>query len=40
MSADPWRTLWSGGLGYRSHLHGRIMSAVVQSFALPGGDAP
>jgi hypothetical protein len=40
MSADTWRILWSGGLGYRSHLHGRIVPAVVASFALPGGNAP
>jgi hypothetical protein len=40
MSADPWRILWTGGLGCRFHLRGCIVPAVKPSFTLPGGNAP
>jgi hypothetical protein len=40
VTANPMRTSWLRGHGYRFHLRGRLVAATISSFALPGGNAP
>jgi hypothetical protein len=39
VTANPKRTGWLRGRGYRFHLRGRVVPAAIPSVALPGGNA-